>query len=183
MRKMLRSVALAGLAAGLTTGAAVAASHDGRVMTVDLPDGSVARITYSGDVAPSVRYLPPSPFSFDPVSIRSFALLERISREMDRNFALMIRQATTAAPLLSSADGMTLVSQAAIPVGTLRYSYVMTGNGERYCSRSVQIMSTRPDGKPTMMSGSSEDCGGGNSPPALKSPMPLSQGRSPGNMI
>ncbi len=188
MRKTLRSVALMGLAASLATGAAMAASHDSRVMTVDLPDGSVARITYSGDIAPKVRIVPEariSPVWFDPVPAAPFAMLERISRDMDRNLAAMMRQADAmeaASP--AAADGMTFVSQEAMPAGTVRYSYVMTGNGRSYCSKSVRITSDGSGAKPMVVSQSSGDCGDGPAPaPAVKSQASPAQDRLPANMI
>jgi len=188
MQKMLRSVALAGLAACLATSAAMAASHDSHVMTVDLPDGSVARISYSGDIAPKVRIVPEArvgPVWFEPFPIAPFAMMEHISREMDRSFDAMMRQVHAMQTMpLPAAGGMTLVSQEALPAGTVRYSYVMMGNGQNYCSKSIRIMSNGADAKPTMVSQSSGDCGPETAPVPAAKPQPLpAQDRKPAHMI
>src|SRR3546814_16782026 len=58
MRKLLRTAVLAGAAAIATAGTAIAAANHNRVMTIDLPDGSLARIEYHGDMAPKVTVEP-----------------------------------------------------------------------------------------------------------------------------
>ena len=57
MRK-IRTAVFAGIAALTAAGTAVAATADTRVVNVGLPDGSVARIEYHGDVAPKVALAP-----------------------------------------------------------------------------------------------------------------------------
>src|SRR3546814_2897548 len=88
MRKLLRTAVLAGAAAIATAGTAIAAANHNRVMTIDLPDGSIARIEYPGDVAPKVTVEPAMRFApvrfADPAITQPFALFDRIADDMDR---------------------------------------------------------------------------------------------------
>lgn len=82
MRK-IRTAVLAGVAAIAAAGAAMAASQDTHVMKVALPDGSVARIEYKGDVAPKVVVAParslPVPISFvGPFDVAPLPLFNRV---------------------------------------------------------------------------------------------------------
>lgn len=96
MRMIAKSL-VAGAALLACAGAAVAAETQTRVMNVALPDGSVARITYQGEVAPRVVVLP-GRFAFAPVAfhrdIRApFAMMDHIAAEMDRRMEAMMRRA------------------------------------------------------------------------------------------
>jgi hypothetical protein len=73
-------------------------------MTVRLPGGGLAEIHYLGDVPPQVAFLPsaagydrsmPAPSVFGRES--PFAAFERISAEMDRRAAAMLRYAAAVA--------------------------------------------------------------------------------------
>src|SRR3546814_15719417 len=97
MRKLLRTAVLAGAAAIATAGTAIAAANHNRVMTIDLPDGSLARIEYQGDVAPKVTVEPAMRFAperfGDPAIIAPFALFDRIAADMDPQMDARFRQA------------------------------------------------------------------------------------------
>ena len=54
----LPAIVLTGVAAAALAGTAIAASPKTHVMNVPLPDGSVARVEYVGDVAPRVTVAP-----------------------------------------------------------------------------------------------------------------------------
>ncbi len=56
--RTLPALALAGVAAAALAGTAIAASPRTHVMNVPLPDGSVARVEYIGEVAPKVTVAP-----------------------------------------------------------------------------------------------------------------------------
>src|SRR3546814_11115005 len=96
MRKLLRTAVLAGAAAIATAGTAIAAANHNRVMTIDLPDGSLARIEYQGDVAPKVTVEPALRFApgrfVDPALPATFALFARIDADTDPPTAAMFRQ-------------------------------------------------------------------------------------------
>src|SRR3546814_12871121 len=97
MRKLLRTAVLAGAAAIATAGTAIAAANHNRVMTIDLPDGSLARIEYQGDVAPKVTVEPAkrvAPVRFSrPAITAPFAPFDRIAADIDWQMAAMFRPA------------------------------------------------------------------------------------------
>jgi hypothetical protein len=163
MRK-IRTAVLAGVAAVATIGTALAASHDGHVMKVGLPDGTVARIEYEGEVAPKVAVVPASSVApiawLDPFGPAPFALFDRIAADMDQQSDLMMRQ-VRAWPLPAMAgDGkIDLTALRSLPPGTVSYSFVSTTNGGSTCSRSVQVTSLGSGQQPKVVSNSSGDCG------------------------
>lgn len=166
MRK-LRTAVLAGVAALCVAGTAVAASSDTHVMTVDLPDGSVARIEYQGAVAPRIRIDPTIgvvPVRFVDLSgAAPFAGFDRIFADMDRQAAAMMREVR--ALQLQPLDPSTKPDLAAfgtMPAGTVSYRFVSTGDGNRFCSRSWQWTSQGPGQQPKLVSASSGDCDAGS---------------------
>jgi hypothetical protein len=186
---------LAGVAAVACLGvAALAASpksqtpaaHD-HVLTVRLPDGSVEQIHYSGDVAPKVAVAPgglgvfaPMP-GFGPASADSpFAMLNRLSAQMDQQMAEMMRNAppmpTLAAPgAMQRAAAGQEAALGQLPAGTESYSFVSSVNGGHACSRSVQITSQGAGQAPRVVTQTSGDCGGGQAAPAPQ-PAPTAAG-------
>lgn len=159
----IRTAVLAGVAAVAAIGSAVAASHDSHVMKVGLPDGTVARIEYEGDVAPKVTVAPASSVApiawLDPFEPAPFALFDRIAADMDRQSDLMMRQ-VRALPLPAMADGgkIDLAALRSLSPGTVSYSFVSTANGGSTCSRSVQVTSLGSGQQPKVVSNSSGDC-------------------------
>lgn len=162
MRK-IRTAFLAGVAAVAAIGTAVAASHDSHVMKVGLPDGTVARIEYEGDVAPKVTVAPASSVApiawLDPFEPAPFALFDRIAADMDRQSDLVMRQVRVL-PLPAIADDgkIDLTALRGLPPGTVSYSFVSTTNGGRTCSRSVQVTSVGSGRQAKVISNSSGDC-------------------------
>ncbi|MGJ0239569.1 hypothetical protein ACQEPB_13780 [Novosphingobium fluoreni] len=162
MRKIPAAV-LAGVAAVAAMGTALAASNNGHVMKVGLPDGTVARIEYQGDVAPKVTFVPGSDMApiawFDPFEAAPFTLFDRIAADMDRQSDLMMRQ-IRALPLPAMADDgkLDLTGWGSLPPGTVSYSFVSTTNGRSTCSRSVQVTSLGSGQPPKVVSNSSGDC-------------------------
>lgn len=161
MRK-IRTAVFAGVAALVAVGTAVAASHDNHVMKLDLPDGSVARIEYKGDVAPKVTVAPALNFVpvrwYDPFAAAPFDLFDRIAADMDRQTDRMMRQ-VRALRLQPNPDGkIDLAAFNALPAGTVSYSFVSASNGTGMCSRGVQVTSVGPGQQPQLVSNSSGDC-------------------------
>ena len=93
--RLTRKAVLAGVASLAVAGAAWAAEKPAKpqvqVMEVALPDGGVARISYSGDVAPQVGVSRMDkdaiPAAFDPAP---FAAMDRIMAEMDARAVQMM---------------------------------------------------------------------------------------------
>lgn len=162
MRK-IRTAVLTGVAAVAAIGTALAASHDSHMMKVGLPDGTLARIEYEGDVAPKVTVTPASSVApiawLDLFGPGSLALFDRIAADMDRQSDLMIRQ-VRALPLPAMADGgkIDLTALRSLPPGAVSYSFVSTTNGGSTCSRSVQVTSLGSGQPPKVVSNSSGDC-------------------------
>ena len=170
MRKMLRSAVLAG-AALAAAGTAVAGTQASRVMTVGLPDGSVARIEYQGEVAPRVTVTPV--LRFVPVRqaeaelVSPFALFDRIAADMDRQMAVMMRQARMMEAAAAQGTGPDRVQLVGMPAGAVSYYFISTNSGGGTCSRGIQMTSLGPDQQPRVVSSSSGDCG-----PAARQPVP-----------
>lgn len=163
--RTFHSALLAGVAAAAIgfSGAALAQSSGAHVMTVRLPDGGLAQIHYTGNIAPQVSFnQAPAPVGFFapmPVLFGSespFAQLDRISAEMDRQAAAMFRQAEALAAAPSGS-----VSDAAmrnLPAGSNGYSFVSTMSGNGVCSQSVEITSQGNGGAPKIVRHSSGNC-------------------------
>lgn len=99
------------------------------------------------------------PAGFGVANAPSFAALQRISAQMDRQMAAMVRQMNGAMPLLPSAGpAMSQAALKAMPPGSASYSMVSTASGNNVCSRSVEI-TRQGDGKPQVVRHSSGNCG------------------------
>lgn len=141
----------------------MAAANHNRVMTRDLPDGSLARIEYQGDVAPKLTVEPMTrlvPVQLaDPAIIASFALFDRIAADMDRLMDAMFRQARmleVAAVRGATLDGAAFGN---LPVGTVSYRFVSTDTGNGTCARSIHVTPLGAGQQPKVVSSSSGDCG------------------------
>lgn len=165
-----RTAALTGIAALAFAGAALAVSRDMHILKVGLPDGSVARIEYAGDVAPRVTVAPASeavPIGlFDPFDAAPSATFDRIAASMDRDMDAMVHEIGALQPPLRPDPGkLDLAALGRLPPGTVSYRFVSTSNGSDTCSRSVEVMSYGPDQKPRVVSSSSGDCTSTNRAP------------------
>jgi len=183
--RTLQKLLVAGAAAIAVgaSGAAWAQSPKTHVMTVRLPDGGIEQIQYVGDVPPQVSFaagpavLPvfasmPSLFGGDS----PFAMMERISAEMDRRSAAMFRQIDAMATRAQSGQ-LTEAAMRNLPPGSQSYSFVSTMSGNGVCTRSVQITSAGNGTAPKVVSHSSGDCDGMTSGPGTANSVNL-----PGNL-
>lgn len=163
MRNLLRTAVLAGAAAIAVAGTALAASNHDRVMIVDLPDGTLARIEYKGDVAPRVTIEPMTrlvPVQLaDPAMTAPFALFDRIAADMDLQMDAMFRQARILESASAADAPLDRAALGALPTGTISYRFVSSSTGKGVCSRSVQVTSLGADHQPKVVSSSSGDCG------------------------
>ena len=166
--RLTRKAAFAGLASLAVAGAALAAEAPRfHVMNVNLPDGAVAHVRYSGEVAPAVtvdpapvpRWVDPAGFfaGFDPAP---FAALDRMAAEMDREAAAMLRQAhAPGATLAAGGPGLQLLDAGGVPVG---YSFVAETTSDGSCTRLVEVTRAGPNAKPQTVTRQSGHC----APPA-----------------
>lgn len=168
MRKS-NKLLLAGAAGVLLAGAAIAAARE-HVMTVALPDGAVAHISYQGDVAPKVRLEQARPGRIDFVPVATadpFAAMQREFAAMDADFAAMMRQAATMQQRAAQMDALDasgtphMVAFGRVPKGAVvHYSYVSTSSNGG-CTTRVEYSSDGTSGaQPRMLKTSSGDCGG-----------------------
>jgi hypothetical protein len=143
----------------MATAQTVANSPQVHVLNVRLPNGQVEQIRYTGDVAPTVVLAPDAAMApaFGPGS--PFAMMERMSAEMDRQ----------AAALFHEIDAVPM-NGGVIPA--------MSGLG--VCMHSVQVTYTGDSWAPHVVSQTSGDCGavhGSTAPVMLPSaPVPRRTG-------
>jgi hypothetical protein len=152
--------AFAGVAAAALAGTAFAAGPKTHVMNVPLPDGSIARVEYVGDVAPKVTVAPrpladaampwampfPSFAGFD----RMIAEMQRQSQEMMRQAQQMARRPAGAAPYIASYGDL--------PAGGTSTTVVSVSNGGATCTRTTEVVSQGAGKPPKVTSSVSGQC-------------------------
>ncbi len=159
----LKAFALAGAAiAGLAILApAVARELNTHQLTIALPGGGMETITYSGNVAPKVAFRPIA--EADPLAwaadfgMPSFAAMDRIAAEMDRQMNVMLHQAEMLSRL-PQGDTLNTAVLHGLPAGTTSYSVVETSTGNGVCTRVTRITQGAQDAKPQVVSETS-GCG------------------------
>ncbi len=175
--RLLRKALLAGAAAlaavglaGVAAAQIAAASH---VLDIRLPDGTRERIRYVGDTPPEVRLEPAraaaidGPAFADPFGPGSpFAALRRLSAEMDRQAAAMLREAEG----LPSMGGLMQADLGALPSGAQGFTVVSTMTGDGICTRTTRYVSA-PGAAPKVVAHTSGQCGGAAA--ALAAPRPV----------
>jgi hypothetical protein len=170
----LKSVlAIAGLVAAAGVTAATAARHDDapvmpvHVLNVRMADGSVQQIRYVGDVAPRVVAAPvvadPMLAAFGPDS--PFAVMERISAQMDAQMADMMRQSAMMQSMTPEQIQQAAMHSDGQP-GTTSFTMISTSGADgQVCSQSVRTVSLGEGKAPQITRTSSGDCGSAMSGP------------------
>ena len=160
MRK-LPAFAFVGVAAAALAGAALAAGPKTHVMNVPLPDGSVARVEYVGDVAPKVTLAPGSvagaamPWA---MPFPSFAGFDRMIEEMQRQSQAMMQQAQQMARQPAGAAPY-IASYGNLPAGGTSTTVVSVSNGGATCTRTTHVVSQGSGKPPKVTSSVSGQCG------------------------
>lgn len=162
---LLVGVAAAAIAG--SSGLAVAQSPDSHVMTIRLPAGGTEEIRYAGNTPPQIVFAarPASSANLDPLpalfgSESPFAMMARISAEMDREAAAMLAQADSlATQAQSNPTRLTEAALRSLPPGSASYSFVSTMSGNGVCTKSVEITSTGNGTAPRVVSRNSGNCG------------------------
>lgn len=171
MRK-LPALAFAGLAAAALAGTAYAAAAKSHVMNVPLPDGSVARVEYVGDVAPRVTVAPrPIADAAMPwaMPLPSFAGFDRMIDEMNRRNEQMMRQAQQVAHQPAGAAPY-IASYGDVPAGGTSTTVVSVSNGGATCTRTTQVVSQGPAKPPKVTSKVTGQCGDAAAPAGATHP-------------
>lgn len=129
--KQIHTAALCGVAALCGAGIAIAASDYGKVMKVDLPDGSIAQVEYHGTVAPKVRIASATPL--EPLAVVApLAALppDGFVTDLDRQVKAKIEQANMLQHALLASHGQPNVATfGSMPAGTVSYQSVWSSNG------------------------------------------------------
>jgi hypothetical protein len=177
----MKRALLAGIAAVAIAGTAFAATtklitHE---MSVQLPEGGMAHIYYTGNTRPSVvlRSGPPMlPAAAWFLAPDPFAQIERINAQMDRMWASLDREmagamAANKAAFNAAADRNVplSVSTKNLPPGT-SFSYISTFSSSNGCAQTVRITS-EGSAKPQVVRQTSGDCSAvehGNGPMQAK---------------
>lgn len=163
----LRTALIAGGASLLFAGAAFAAAEKLNTMSVALPDGSVAHITYVGDTAPRVAIDPVDSrqaIAYDPFvqMERDMAAMQQRSAQLMQRTAEMQRSADTQHP-------EQIVVSGNLPAGnTYSYTSITSSNGKNFCTQTVQWSSDGKNAEPKITRASSGDCDSAK----IKTPVP-----------
>jgi hypothetical protein len=160
-------VGLAGMASAQTP----ESPHGTHVLTVRLPNGQVEQVRYTGDVPPTVTLAPDvAPTAY--VLGSPFAMLERMSADMDRQAAALFQALDT---MPGSGPGSGPGSEAE------GFGLVPVLAGPGVCSRSVQITFMGNGQAPHVVSRTAGDCGpaGGSAVPAALPNAPAAPARKP----
>lgn len=193
--RIFRASALCGVAAvsllGLG-GVAQARAPQGHVMSVTLPGGGVARITYWGNVAPRVTIapvplgagwvaLPPAAFGPSP-----FATLRAVNAEINHAMADMMREmrAAFAVPAWTLAPGaLTPAALGTMPPGGAVYSMSARFSGDGVCSRSISVTYPGNGATPKVVRHSSGNCGAEAPSAGVTTAAPAATARQPGTIL
>ena len=160
MRPMT-TLLLAGAVIAGVTGLALAAGgtpqknavHE---MTVQMPNGGIAHIRYTGDMAPKLNFVQGAQSPFAAVAFGGpspFAEIERMHALMNRQMAAMIVQAR----LMQQSTMSDPLYRASLSGGGKGTNIASTGGS--FCLRSVQITATPSGGAPKVVSHTEGNCG------------------------
>ena len=145
---------------------AQAQSPGTHVLTIHLPGGGVERIQYSGDVPPEIFFGPNPVLAELPVAFPAFgpgspfAALDRMSEEMDRRAALLLREAAAMADHIPTEPGQLIQAQSrSLPPSGQSYHFVSAMSANGVCGRSVEITSFGDGKEPRVVSRSFGHCG------------------------
>jgi hypothetical protein len=156
--RFTRTTILAGGAALCLAGTAAYAADKLHTLNVSLPDGSVAQIEYSGDVAPKVAVVPATAI---PVAYADpFAELDRMAAFMEAQHRAMMQQVAAmqqaAAKAGAGAPGqVTVVGD--LPAGT-HFTYVSSTTDANGCTQTVEYSSDGSSAQPKVTRTSAGSC-------------------------
>jgi len=182
--RFARTTILAGGAALLLAGSAAYAAEKIHTMNVSLPDGSVAQIEYTGDVAPKVAIAPAQPVL--AVYADPFAEFDRMAAYMEAQHQAMMQQVQAmqqaAAKAGTAAPGqMTLVGN--LPAGT-QFSYVSSTTDEHGCTQTVEYSSDGSNAQPKVTRTSAGSCDNARSDAPVAASAPKQPGPAgPGTKV
>ncbi len=178
-----RTALLAGIAAIALAGLPrLAAAEDAarHVLTVQLPDGQIEQIQYTGDIAPRVVFVPGAPRALAPVALvgapSPFAMLEAMSAQMDQEMAGLMHQVEMMTAPAAGPGGLTEAAFGNLPQGVTEYRSVSTLTPNGVCTQTIRITGAADGARPRMISQTTGSCGTDAQPAAAPTiPAPVSQ--------
>ncbi len=140
-----------------TASLAQAKRPDDHILTLQLPDGAVEQIRYTGDVPPQVVLTPDRmPLAMSFAADDPFARIERISAAMDRQAAAMLQ---AIGGMAAQPVSRPLTESRLRPSSTEEgYSIISTASGSGVCTRSMQITYSGDGQAPHVVSRTTGDC-------------------------
>src|SRR5207253_5551020 len=118
-----------------------------------LPDGSIAKVEYVGEVAPKVTVV--------PAPLPPFGLFDRSVFDIQRQIDAMMRQIDSVARMpVAGAPGMNVAAYGNAPAGTQSVTVVSTSNGAKTCTRTTEVTSQGAGKPPKVVTNVSGDCAG-----------------------
>jgi hypothetical protein len=180
--RKLRNILLIGaavLAAAGLAGASAGVPAKTHVLTVRLPNGSIKQIRYLGDQPPQISFDEEPTLLFSPRfewfgADSPFAVLDRMSAEMDRETAAILNEAACFRDsALLPTDPLTPLNLGKLPPGARGFSVVSTLSGGHVCTRSFEYFASPDGGRPRIVTRTSGDCGPDHrrsSPPGIRRP-------------
>jgi len=155
--RFARTTILAGGAALLVAGTAAAAAGKLHTMNVALPDGSVAQIEYSGDVAPSVAA---QPVDAVPVAyLDPFAELDQMAAYIEAQHQAMMQQVAAIEQAAAGGSGAPgpLTAVGNVPAG-VHYTYVSSTTDAHGCTQTIEYSSDGESQQPKVTRTSAGSC-------------------------
>jgi len=152
----------AATAFALTAFCGLAAAKDAAMhtMTVQSPDGGTVTIRYSGDVAPKVAFgSAPQVVGFTGYD-SPFAMMQRISSEMDRRMAAMMSQTNAMMAHLPDTSPTIPANFWNMPMNMPGLSAIAAGGKGAFCMKSVEITSSGDGKSPHVTTHTAGDCAG-----------------------
>lgn len=187
--KILLAAAALSVAGACVAQAATERLH---TMLVTLPDGSVAHVQYTGDVAPRIE-IQPAQDAVDPAAAMMtmpdpFAQMAQISAMMNRQTEAMMHQAAVLQQqgrTQGAAPGMVTSATATMPQG-VHMSYVSTTTDADGCTRSVSYTSDGSTAAPKVTEAASDGCNAvkpNTQAVPAKAEAPVAQSAAPGQKV
>lgn len=166
MRKL--PIVLAAGALALAGTAAYAASNNSDVhhMTLRMPDGGIAQIEYTGNVAPKISVAPMTQADFDAFAPQAafmpIADFARIQADMNRQMNAMLEQVDAMnaymARAFAHANGPIEATLNGMPQGNANATtLISTSSDGNFCERSVEVSIV--NGKRNVVRHQSGNCG------------------------
>lgn len=146
-------------------------------MTVRAPDGGTVTVRYTGDVAPQIAFgAAPRETGFAQFP-SPFAMMERITAQMDRQMDAMLRETNALMARMPDANPAIPAGFWNMPMGPSGLSAIAEGGKGSFCMKSMEITNTGDGRAPHVVTHTAGNCGSGA--PSSSAPSHALQGTGP----